>query len=144
MLMKPLLLQVRVLTAAVSVIFLIASAAASEATVDLTVGKICFLRNGWVFIKDLATGKETKLVEGGSARLAPTGDSIVFISITEQDPFMASLVAPPGRLRVLTLKTMKAAASTVCGRVEFRMPYGQALARSLLLDRRTTNARLRC
>lgn len=96
-----------VVTAALIIVSVMASATSSAA--GFKSGKICFYRNHWIFLKDLATGKETKLVVGLSPRLAPTGDSVAYLSITEpeQDGIEALLVAPAGRLQVLSLRTMK-------------------------------------
>jgi len=76
-------------------------------TSNLNRGKLCFLRDQWIYVKDLASGKETKLVEGVSPRLAPTGEYLLFLSITEKDGPLGRLVPPLGRLRLLKLQTME-------------------------------------
>lgn len=96
-----------VVTAALIIVSVMAGATSSAA--GFKSGKICFYRNHWIFLKDLATGKETKLVVGLSPQLAPSGDSVAYLSITEheQEGIEALLQAPAGRLQVLSLRTMK-------------------------------------
>jgi Tol biopolymer transport system component len=67
--------------------------------------KICFLRGGWVYLRDVPSGKDSKLVEGVSPNLAPTGESVVFISVKENEDIMNRMFPPPGRLRILNLQT---------------------------------------
>jgi len=67
--------------------------------------KIAFVRGGWIHLKDLSSQKETKLVQGINPGLAPSGESLLYLSITENDGIAALLVPPAGRLRLLSLRT---------------------------------------
>lgn len=67
--------------------------------------KICFVRGAWIYVLNLATGKETKLVEGENPQLAPRGQSIVFISVKENEGVRNRVFPPAGRLRLLDVET---------------------------------------
>jgi Tol biopolymer transport system component len=70
-----------------------------------TVEKICFGRGAWIYLANLVSGREERLIEGVSPHLSPTGESVVFISIKENEEIMNRVVPPAGRLRVLDLRT---------------------------------------
>jgi Tol biopolymer transport system component len=74
---------------------------------DSSLEKVCFTRGAWIYLRDLVTGQETKLVEGKIPNLAPTGDAIVFLSVKENESVANSLLPPAGRLRILDLQTGK-------------------------------------
>jgi hypothetical protein len=42
--------------------------------------RVCFTRGAWIWVANLDTGKETRIVEGGNADISPSGDSLVFVS----------------------------------------------------------------
>ena len=69
--------------------------------------KICFLRGGWIYLTNLVTGEETKLVEGLSPALSPTGETIAFISVKENEGIMNRILPPPGRLTLLDVRSKK-------------------------------------
>lgn len=54
---------------------------------------------------NLASGEEVRLVEGLSPHLSPTGESLVFVSVQENEGIMNRLSPPTGRLRLLDLRT---------------------------------------
>ncbi len=63
--------------------------------------KLCFTRGGWIYLKDLRTGTERKLVEGQWPDLSPDGSTIVFMSAGDTD-------APNGwRMRALNLASLQ-------------------------------------
>jgi Tol biopolymer transport system component len=70
------------------------------------ISKICFLRHVWtnskdrywIFLKDLNSGKEVKLIEGTSPSLSPTGETVVFmVGKSDEDP-LADSVPVGGRI----------------------------------------------
>jgi Tol biopolymer transport system component len=69
--------------------------------------KICFIRGAWIWVANLATGKERRIAEGGGAQLSPAGDSLVFLSVKEKEneDLMMRWSPPADRLRVLNLST---------------------------------------
>jgi Tol biopolymer transport system component len=69
------------------------------------VHKICFLRGEWVYLANLLTGQETQIVEGLDPALSPTGEAIIFISVKESEGIMNRIFPPPGRLKLLDLRT---------------------------------------
>ena len=73
--------------------------------VQSQVEKICFVRGPWIYVANLVNGTEQRLVEGVSPHLSPTGESVVFISVNEHEGTMNKVFPPPGRLRVLDLRT---------------------------------------
>src|ERR1041384_2605456 len=66
---------------------------------------ICFLRDGWIYLSNVGSGKETRLVPGLSPSLSPTGDSVVFISVEPNEKILNRILPPPGRLRLLQIRT---------------------------------------
>lgn len=72
----------------------------------LGLGKICFQRGPWIYLSDLVTGQETKLVEGEGAELASTGKWLAFLDVKESEGIKNQIFPPAGRLRVLDLRTM--------------------------------------
>lgn len=63
--------------------------------------KLCFTRDDWIYLKDLKTGTETKLVEGAWPELSPDGNSIIFMSGGDTD------ATTKGRMRVLDLSSLQ-------------------------------------
>lgn len=72
---------------------------------NTSVEKICFQRGSWIYLADLVTGKETKLVEGIGSGLAPTGESLAFLSVEENEGITNQILPPTGRLELLNLRT---------------------------------------
>jgi Tol biopolymer transport system component len=71
------------------------------------VEKVCFVRGGWIYLAELRSKKETRLAQGVSPQLSPTGDSIVFISVQQNEDMLTKAAPPAGRFRLLNLKTME-------------------------------------
>jgi Tol biopolymer transport system component len=75
--------------------------------------KLCFVRGDWIYLVDLVTGKETKLVEGKWPALSPTGDEVAFMSGKYYDGPLSNSIPPqqgrvdPWRIQVLDLRTKK-------------------------------------
>jgi len=67
--------------------------------------KICFERGHWIYLADLMTGRETRLVEGKDAKISPNGEWIAFTSVKDDEGVTQYLFPPPGRLRILNLIT---------------------------------------
>jgi len=72
---------------------------------EAKVHKICFLRGKWVYLANLLTGQETQMVEGLNPALSPTGEAIIFISVKESEGVMNRIFPPPGRLKLLDLRS---------------------------------------
>ncbi len=51
-----------------------------EAEVTPRIKKLCFERGDWIYLTDLSTQKQTKLIKGSWPDLSPTGTALVFIS----------------------------------------------------------------
>ncbi len=63
------------------------------------VSKLSFIRGDFVYLKDLASGKETKVVKGKEAEVSPDGSKLVIRSGNFND------AADPSRLKLLDLTT---------------------------------------
>jgi hypothetical protein len=64
-----------------------------------------FLRGAWIYLMNLVSGEEVRLVEGLSPHLSPRGESVVFVSVKENEGIMNRVFPPAGRLRLLDLRT---------------------------------------
>lgn len=67
--------------------------------------KISFVRGGWIYVKDIVGGTETRLIQGLSPQLSPTGETLVFISVKENQGIMDRIFPQAGQLRLMNLKT---------------------------------------
>jgi hypothetical protein len=63
--------------------------------------KLSFTRDGWIYLKDLRTGTETKLLEGSWPDLSPDGKAIVFMSGADTD------ATDKWRMRLLDLSSFQ-------------------------------------
>mgnify|MGYP003288341451 CR=1 FL=1 len=70
-----------------------------------TVESICFLRGDWIYLKNLSDGTETRLTKGAGPELSPTGEHLVFHAVKDEDSITDRLIPPPGRLRILNVRT---------------------------------------
>jgi hypothetical protein len=70
-----------------------------------TVESICFLRGDWIYLKNLSDGTETRLTKGAGPELSPTGEHLVFHAVKDEDSITDRLIPPPGRLRLLDVRT---------------------------------------
>jgi Tol biopolymer transport system component len=87
-------------------------------TLSRTIKKICFERydlkeakkvhGGWIYLKDLVSNKEIKLIEGSQADLSPSGEEIAFNGGAPYDfpTKLADLTASQGaRVQIVNVRT---------------------------------------
>jgi Tol biopolymer transport system component len=67
--------------------------------------KISFVRGDWIYLANVTSGQEIKLVEGQNPHLDPTGRRVVFLSVKEDEGIIHKLFPSAGRLRVLNLQS---------------------------------------
>jgi len=64
---------------------------------DAAPGKICFARGDFIYLKELVSGKEVRLLKGQSPQISPDGKKVLFMSGESNDAIN------PWRIRLLDL-----------------------------------------
>jgi Tol biopolymer transport system component len=67
--------------------------------------KLSYVREDWVYFADLATGTETRVVEGQTPDLSPDGKLIAYLATNPGESSLEKLFPRQGRLRIFNLQT---------------------------------------
>jgi hypothetical protein len=106
-------------------------------SVPPSITKLCFVRGNWIYLRDLASGKESKVIEGKSPSLSPIGDALAFMS-PNAGSLLANLLPPTdqitGHMKVVNLRTKSSQLSGTFAKVRAYGPQWSGDGRRIAFE----------